>query len=166
MEQVLQKIILDQAQGILIVPCWKRQLWFTVLESVAVKWLDLPRDSVVFQSVHGRPLSQRRSWTTRAVVFNGFGLSRTLSRSIRDWNVYDPCHADLGILRQVLRTDFEDSILLPGLDHVGYDVQSVIESTEEHPEAKPFIQALQKEYDDVLHQVALAKDVDPEIRGP
>ena len=45
-------------------------------------------------------------------------------------------------------------------------VFSVIESTEEHSDAQPFIQKIKQEYDDVLHQVALAKDVDPAVRGP
>ena len=42
---------------------------------------------------------------------------------------------------------------------------SVIESTEEHSEAGPFIAEIQRRYPDVLQQVTLAKDVDPKVRG-
>ena len=46
------------------------------------------------------------------------------------------------------------------------DILSVIESTEEHPEAGPYIQKIQEDYRDVLFEISLAKDVDPRNRGP
>ena len=48
MESVVQKILLDQAQGILVIPCWTRFLWFTVLQTIAVKWFDVPVDLKLF----------------------------------------------------------------------------------------------------------------------
>ena len=48
----------------------------------------------------------------------------------------------------------------------GVELRSVIESTEEHPEAKPFIEKLNRDFNDVLHKVTLARDVEPELRGP
>ena len=39
MEQVLQKILTDEAQGILIVPCWEKQLWFSVVELLQLSGL-------------------------------------------------------------------------------------------------------------------------------
>ena len=46
------------------------------------------------------------------------------------------------------------------------NIFSVIESTEEHPEAGPFIETINREYEDVLHKVTLARDVNPKLRGP
>ena len=46
------------------------------------------------------------------------------------------------------------------------DIFSVIESSDEHPEAQAYILKIQKEYKDVLYEAVLAKDVDPEVRGP
>ena len=73
LEQVVQNILQEQAQGILIIPCWKGQLWFTVLGNIAVKWWDIPHDVELYDSVHGVPLKQRPDWTSRAVVFNAYG---------------------------------------------------------------------------------------------
>ena len=43
---------------------------------------------------------------------------------------------------------------------------SVIESNEEHHDANPFIEKIQKENKDVLYDVKLDKDIDPALRGP
>ena len=190
MELVVQKILLEQAEGILIIPCWERHLWFTVLESIAVKWLDIPHDVQLFRSIHGRPLKQRSGWRTRAVVFNAFGaLSRFHSENLK-WSEYHPVHSeDVSInnifsLRQLLSGEKDMSLLFPYISEFAkypetslsgkhseeYQdpvlIRSVIESTEEHPDAKPYIAKLQSEYHDVLFEVKLAKDVNPESRGP
>jgi hypothetical protein len=57
LDRVLQKILIEDPQGILIVPCWTRFLWFTVLESIAVKWRDIPADAESYQSIHCRKLN-------------------------------------------------------------------------------------------------------------
>lgn len=86
METVVQKILLQQAQGILVIPCWKRYLWFTFLESIAVKWLAISSSESLYETVHGRPLLQRPGWRSRAVVFNAFGALKRLNNSL-DWHV-------------------------------------------------------------------------------
>ena len=186
MDRVVQKILQDEAQGILIIPCWTRCLWFTVLESIAVKWMDIPQDCVLYQSAHGRPLKQRPGWTTRAVVFYAFqALDRMSYRQQMKWRVVPGVDTDnkAFTLRSLLISEYEESIgaveapcglpldqikkltdLLPVEEQAR--IFSVIESTEEHPEAVPFINKLKEEFHDVLFDVALAKDVDPSTRGP
>ena len=46
------------------------------------------------------------------------------------------------------------------------EIRSVIESTEEHPEAAPWIEKLKREYHDVLFEVTLVRDVSRDVRGP
>lgn len=72
LNNVLEKILQDEAQGILLVPLWPSRLWFQALSRIAVKWWDLPKKVPIFQTEDGKPLPPR-SWTTRAVVFNAIG---------------------------------------------------------------------------------------------
>ena len=131
--------------------------------------MDLPQNNSVFQSEHRKPLKQKSGWTTRAVVFNAFGFVQDFSGSLKNWNTYDPDHADVGCLRNLLIAESSElltTLPVQSLNLSETELRSVIESTEEHSEAKLYIQKINKEYPDVLHQITLAKDVDPAIRGP
>ena len=44
METVVRKILAEEARGILVIPCWRRFLWFSVLQRIAVTWIDVPQD--------------------------------------------------------------------------------------------------------------------------
>ena len=169
MERVVSKILSEQAHGLMIVPCWPRQVWFSVLESISINWIDLPATDEVFETVHGHPLGHRPGWTTRVVLFNAFDfLRRTLDRPLR-WtsDSVNEFH-----LRELVTREAEVPVALPYgrtrdlCTAAQVDLYSVIESTEEHPEAKPFMEAINRDYEDVLHRVTLARDVDPELRGP
>ena len=50
LNQVLEKILRDEAQGILLIPVWPSRVWFHALSRLAVKWWDLPRDQPIFMS--------------------------------------------------------------------------------------------------------------------
>ena len=52
MERVVEKIITDGAEGILIVPEWRREQWWPVVEEISLDWWTLPWDVCVF--VDGR----------------------------------------------------------------------------------------------------------------
>ena len=179
LDRVLHKILNEEAQGILIVPCWKRFLWWTILESIALKWMDIPHDVVFYQTAHGKPLPQKASWTSRAVVFNAFGALRRLSNVPMRW-ISESEDVDEGISIMSFRNLLEPELELPlgisiqqakrmrltmGSQEVS-EIFGVIESNEEHPGAGPFIQQVQHEYKDVLFETILAKDIDPELRGP
>ena len=138
-----------------------------------MKWLDIPHEAMFFQSVHGRSLRQKPGWTVRAVVFNAYGFKPRIMHS-KDWSSCDskPLEVECHSLRELLVADqvellgfsWQEGKAFSGMETCM--VQSVIESTEEHPGAKPFIEKLEKMYQDVLHQVTLAKDVNPSLRGP
>ena len=194
MDKVIQKILQDEAHGILIIPCWDRCLWFTVLQTITVKWMDIPHNVCFYQSVHGRLLRQRPGWKSRAVVFDAFQVLSRLSISPMKWNVVKesfqaqiqrisdfPDLTDQDALSQMpLRMFLMQEVEMPmslnilqaqrlkqsmETDAVK-QIFSVIESTEQHPEADPFIQKIQVDYKDVLYETVLAKDVDPDLRGP
>ena len=179
LDKVVQKILVEECQGILIIPCWKKFLWFTILEKIAVKWVDLPHDAAVFQDMHGRPILQRPRWTTRVVVFNAFGA---LSR-IRDDVGVDKIWRSEGLqsLRSLIPIPVCAVLSMPLVNNNTHIVPlisgnsgssgkttlySVIESHEVHPEAEPYVKKLQKEFHDVLYELVLARDVDPKSRGP
>ena len=47
MQDVVLKAIMDQAQGIMIVPVWKAHDWFWELGEIVLDWWDLPADQPV-----------------------------------------------------------------------------------------------------------------------
>ena len=82
MEDIVRKIIHDQARGVIIVPLWENTSWFQRLRKVTVKWWDLPHDVQLYQSDQGIRYPQR-DWRTRAIVFDGSVIPR-----------YEICHLE------------------------------------------------------------------------
>ena len=70
MDRVVRKVLMEGASGLLVIPCWHRFLWFTVLFRVAGNWWDIPQEAEFFQTIHGRPLKQRPDWATRVLHFD------------------------------------------------------------------------------------------------
>jgi hypothetical protein len=167
METVIRKILVDEARGILVIPCWNRFLWFSVLYRIAVTWIDVPRDVQLYETIHGKALDQRPDWRSRIVVFDAFGWRKTGL----DWNNW--MHVTgISPLREILYSEQDDRGHLLGQPSLISSVTdrrclySVIESAGEHPDAHPYIQKIQDTFQDVLYQVKLARDVDPTVRGP
>ena len=77
LNSVVEKILQDEAQGILLVPVWPSRLWFHALSRIAVKWWDLPKEAI-FQTEDGKLLPPK-PWTVRAVVFNAIGALARMS---------------------------------------------------------------------------------------
>ena len=138
---VVDKILHDEASGIIIVPVWPKQAWFHTLSPVDVTWWDLPPDQPVFMSRGGITLPPRRTWRVRAVVFDALG---TLSEDPWGWMTF---------------TDNGQRVA-----HVG--VRSVVDADHQAPGAEGFVKRLQEEFHDVLFDQVYAKDVDPKLRGP
>ena len=67
--QVVEKIFLQGARGIAIVPKWERQDSYWALGQAAVDWVDLPHDIPVFQDDSGTVCPQR-GWDTCVVLFD------------------------------------------------------------------------------------------------
>ena len=92
LNQVLEKILQDEAQGILLIPVWPSRIWFHALSRIAVKWWDLPRSEPIFMSYNNQRLPPK-PWFVRAVVFNAFNaLQRMTSPS--SW--YNPHEDNMG----------------------------------------------------------------------
>ena len=72
MQDVVLKSIMDQAQGIMIVPVWKGHDWFSELGKIALDRWDLPAYQPVHQDNAGLVLPPSRGWTTRVVLFDAF----------------------------------------------------------------------------------------------
>ena len=73
---VIDKICLEQARGILVVPEWPSQAWYHVLGAIALGWWEIPHDLPLFQTEGGVPLPQKKNWRTRAVVFDAFACNK------------------------------------------------------------------------------------------
>ena len=76
MPEVIDKICLERAKGILIVPEWPSQAWYHVLGTIALGWWEIPHDVPLFQTEEGILLPQRKNWHTRAVVFDAFACNK------------------------------------------------------------------------------------------
>ena len=50
---VIDKICLEQARGILVVPEWPSQAWYHVLGAIALGWWEIPHDLPLFQTEGG-----------------------------------------------------------------------------------------------------------------
>ena len=78
LQDFVLKTIMDQAQGIMIVPVWCAHDWFWELGEIALDWWDTPAEQPVYQDNAGFVLPPSRCWTTRVVIFDAF------SSNIRD----------------------------------------------------------------------------------
>ena len=54
MKEISEKILLDGAKGLAIIPVWKQMDWFWALGEVALDWWDIASDVSVFQTHHGQ----------------------------------------------------------------------------------------------------------------
>ena len=67
--QVVEKIFLQGARGIALVPRWERQDWYMALGQATIDWLDLMCDMPVLQDDSGTVYPQRDRGT-RVVLFD------------------------------------------------------------------------------------------------
>ena len=150
MRDVVQKVIMDQARGIMIVPVWERQSWFWALGEMAPDWWDLPSDIPIYQDNAGNTYPQR-SWATRVVLINGLDTDSnpidkdrksSLGAHRSNWaDGHDPrCSR---VVMQALNAAAQDR-------REGRNIRSVFEGDLQHPDAAKFRETLQKEFQDVL----------------
>ena len=69
-QQVLNKIKRDQAQCILIVPCWETKSWWAQLDAITVDCIQLPKGMKLYARDDTGPLRQRE-WSTCAFLVDG-----------------------------------------------------------------------------------------------
>ena len=53
LEEVLDKIVREGAQGVLVVPVWTSLPWFDILGMIAVHWFNVPHDTCFYAGVEG-----------------------------------------------------------------------------------------------------------------
>ena len=149
----MDKIIADQAEGILLAPLWPTQPWFTTMMNIAIKWWDIPSTDHI---LHSRQASQRLSpINLRIIVFNAFNYSSPIDPIISHTSSSIP-------LSQFLHSvDWEN----PTDQDLG-QLRSVIASTLQHPDAAAMVQRIQQLYTSELHEPKLAWQVDSSLRGP
>lgn len=190
LEQVVEHIFLDQAQGILLVPVWPKKAWFQALSRIAVYWQDFHPSQELFQDGSGKSIPQRSLWTWRMIVFNAFGqepLGKEPQSSDEEDN---PPQAPDKLLMEQIKSMLDKPKLVEVLQHrFGKDsskvvntllnenwdcptqssiiaLRGVIESGAQHPESGPYVAKILELFDSELNEPKLAKDVDESLRGP
>ena len=86
LEEVLEKIILEEARGVLIVPHMAHKKWFQALSRVAFHWWDVPLDEAVLMDQSGDVIQSTSKWRIRVVFFDAFG-----AKSRRDTDIANFC---------------------------------------------------------------------------
>ena len=153
MQQVVDKIVQDQAMGILVMPLWPSEPWFRLLANFAISWWDLPPEVQVFQTTGGSPILPPPWWRTRVVVFNAFDSLATQGKIFWQENIDNFCGQQCAQGEHPCPCKFTP-------------ILSVIDAATQAPGAESYIELLKEEFHDVLFDKIFAKDVDPALRGP
>ena len=70
LDHIVEKILNDQAEGILLIPVWKHQPWFHRLASIVLAWWNIPPEVSVLQTPSGAVIPPQRDLVLRVVHFN------------------------------------------------------------------------------------------------
>ena len=126
--RVIDKILLEGARGILLVPVTKEASWYWALGELAVDWWDVPADTPMFADSQRRAVSgeDHRQW--RVVLCHAAepedhcSVLRRQRRAVKSW------------------VKLRDN----------RDIRAVIEADREDPRCTVFREKLEQEYSDVL----------------
>ena len=161
MQDVVLKAIMDQAQGIMIVPVWKAHDWFWELGEIALDWWDLPADQPVYQDNAGFVLPPSRGWTTRVVLFDA------LSSNVRD----SACDAVAGgyegdtdtspRLRDLVEHDAKGKYYRPRSQR---SVRAAMQADQEDPRCAEMRAQLQESFKEKIFQHTPIKGVPRDLR--
>ena len=127
-KHTLDKILLNGACGVILVPVQQQESWFLALGELALDWWDLPSEKEIFESARGTPIEKPKQGGSHLVVFHAQQpephqpAPRCHNRSMRAWN---------------------DS-------RFDRDVRAVIEADDEDPRCRTFCKRLEDEYGHVL----------------
>ena len=163
--QVVEKILIDQARGLAIVPVAKTESWFWALGEIAVDWWDLPSDWKIFQDPSGRQFSQRGAYTTRVLLFDAHSSSEYAWGDTASGVDDDVSPAGERTAR--LQSVFVGSPGKTPINIRNRTIRSVIESDMEHPDCARYRELLEQEFADVFQFKAINQE-DPDdlqLRG-
>ena len=145
LHQVVQKIIMDQARGIIVVPVWKQQQWFWALGEVAVDWWDIPQDTPIFKDNTGTVFPQRPGWTTRVILFDAY------QGGLQGEEGEQPTHLpkkDFSVKEHRLRAMGGQHPLYSQVEK--REVRGVVQGDAEDPRCSAYRQKLEHEFMDVF----------------
>ena len=118
-------------------------------------WLDIPRDVCFFEDVQGALLSQRHSWSIRAVLFNAFGAQEEFQKE-RLWRTVELTEGFCRVLQPDRRLSVCESMEIGLLEqdflqrevavnsYTSGNRVLAIESGAEHPDAADIISGLKE----------------------
>ena len=86
----VQKILVDQAKAIAVIPVDKTKSWFWALGEVAVDWWDLPHHVPIRSDAEGWRYPQQKGVTTRVVLFDAFGNEQGDDKPTEAWDDVQP----------------------------------------------------------------------------
>ena len=184
LDAVVEKIFIDNAEGIILIPVWKHQTWFGKLAKIAITWWDIPIDQPVLQTPSGAVIPPRKNMSFRAVYFNASNSDlseiipmrwmevenvmnikpiRCLSTMV-DPNVYPH-----GLVHPHGTPSIPEIDLTYPHDPQEHDhgqLRGVIASASQHEKASHLVERVMTLYHEQLHEPKLAREVDPDLRGP
>ena len=162
MQEVVLKTIMDQAQGITIVPVWKAHHWFWDLGEIALDRWDLPAEQSVYQDNAGFVLPPSRDWTTRVVPSDAF--SSNIGDSVSD-EVAAGYEGDTGTvtrLQDLIEHDAKGKYYCPRSQ---WSVQAAVQADQEDPRCAEVGTRLQESFKENIFQYTPIEDVPPDL-GP
>ena len=149
MRDVVQKTIMDQARGLMVVPVWKNQPGFWALGGVTIDWWDLPPGIPIYQDNLG-VLYPQRHWTTRVILFDALAQdSNPLNRNFSEARGRGKT-LDLENMESWFQKHVSDLSPTATENRESRSIRGVIESDLEHHKAAVYRQKLQTELADTL----------------
>ena len=83
LQQSVEKFLLHQGRGIMLLPVQKNQSWFWQMGEAALDWWDLDPSIPIYCDNSGIVHKQSTKWTTRVVLFDALGLKDSKSQGKR-----------------------------------------------------------------------------------
>ena len=166
---VIQKILVDQAKRVALIPVDKSKSWFWSLGEVAVDWWDLPHQVLIFGDCEGWQYPQQKGVTTRVVLFDAFGCDRGPDRPDMAWDDVQPGECPEGtdgsaqVKAKRLRTLHPDCPRYHAVDT--RSVRGAVEADKLDSRCQQYREQLEKEFADVF-SFPNVQEVPDDLRGP
>ena len=170
----VNKILIDQAKGIAMIPVDKTKSWFWSLGEVAIDWWDLPHSVPIFGDKEGWQYSQQKGLTTHVVLFDAFSRESGSDRPVEAWDDVlpgeDPEDAVVGHVGKYsgvrvrrLQTLHPDSPHYSAVET--RSIRGAVEADRLDERCRGYREHLEKEFADVL-SFSNVGDVPDDLRGP
>ena len=173
-ERIVEKILLDEAIGIIFVPIRYSELWFIALSRITTFWWDIDNRNPILLNDEGNNVS--KGIRIRVIFFNAFqALKRRNTSSINLCSLKNEQSQTSAIKYTIAEGDYDsyiqriektNNIYTSVFGHDERSISSVIESTACASGSEKYISDLKKKFDNVMNNPLYTKDIDPTSRGP